>query len=83
MDITVDKVSVDYLKSLPVDVFYFLIIACKVAIYKNRGNKELISKIYNLFLTFSKSKISSQKQTELGLKICSFLIYFILLFNIK
>ena len=64
MDITVDKVSVDYLKSLPVDVFYFLIIACKVAIYKNRGNKELISKIYNLFLTFSKSKISSQNQTE-------------------
>ena len=61
MDISVNKVSIDYLKSLPVDVFNFLIKACKVAIYKNRGNKELISKIYNLFLTFSKT---TQNQTE-------------------
>jgi hypothetical protein len=60
MDITVDKVSVDYLKSLPVNVFNFLIKACKVAIYKNQGNKQLISKIYNLFLTFSKT---TQNQT--------------------
>ena len=64
MDINVDNISVDYLKSLPNNVLYFLITACKVAIYKNRGNKELISKIYNLFLTFSKSKISIQNQTE-------------------
>jgi hypothetical protein len=41
-----------------------LITACKVAIYKNRGNKEIISKIYNLFLTFSKSKISRENQME-------------------
>ena len=62
MEINVDIVNIEYLKSLPIDVFNFLITACKVAIYKNRGNKELISKIYNLFLTFS--KISAQNQVE-------------------
>ena len=54
-----DDINIHFLKTLSVKSLSLIISICKYLLYKNIGNREVISKIFNLFISYSNLDIKN------------------------